>query len=174
MEKIICDYVKAIYKIEHANDDLISDFEACIPKKETSKSDFDISLCNKIISKCLANRMKESLNSAISENKSVFVKGRVIHDNAIIGFESLHCMKKGRFKNDKNMAVKLDMAKAYDSDQWKFIEVMMRGLGYDEKLIEKVMRCVKMVSFSVLINGEIRGKFKPQRGLRQRDPKEGG
>uniref|UniRef100_A0A803PYR5 Reverse transcriptase domain-containing protein n=1 Tax=Cannabis sativa TaxID=3483 RepID=A0A803PYR5_CANSA len=104
-------------------------------------SDFrPISLCNvvyKVVSKCLANRMKLSMNSAISENQSAFIGGRIIQDNAILGFESLHCMRKGRFGNGRKMAFKLDMSKAYDRVEWEFLEAMMEYLGFDEDWIKK-------------------------------------
>uniref|UniRef100_A0A803Q1F8 Reverse transcriptase domain-containing protein n=1 Tax=Cannabis sativa TaxID=3483 RepID=A0A803Q1F8_CANSA len=147
-----------------------------IPKTKhpTKMSEFrPISLCNvvyKVVSKCLANRMKPSLNNAISSNQSAFIGGRIIHDNAILGFESLHCMRKGRFGNGKKMALKLDMSKAYDRVEWDFLETMMSCIDYDETWISKVMNCVRSVSFSVLINGSIYGHFTPERGLRQGDP----
>uniref|UniRef100_A0A803QQ69 Reverse transcriptase n=1 Tax=Cannabis sativa TaxID=3483 RepID=A0A803QQ69_CANSA len=143
-------------------------------KEPTMVGDYrPLSLCNviyKVISKCLANRMKLSMDKVISENQSAFIKGRQIQDNAILGFESLHCLKKGRFGNGKKMALKLDMSKAYDRVEWDFLAEMMKCLGYDDRWIAKVMGCVTTVTFSILLNGEARGHIVPKRGLRQGDP----
>uniref|UniRef100_A0A803PPS5 CCHC-type domain-containing protein n=1 Tax=Cannabis sativa TaxID=3483 RepID=A0A803PPS5_CANSA len=150
-------------------DDITDTLICLIPKSDKSNqiSEFQpISLCNviyKIVAKCLAGRMKASLHQAISKNKA-FVGG-LIQDNAIIGFESLHCMKTRRFGNGKKMALKLDMSKAYDRVEWSFLVTMMKGLGYAEGWIEKVMRCVTSVSFSVLVNGERIGNFHLTRGV---------
>lgn len=51
-------------------------------------------MTNKIVIKCLANRIKDNLHLVIFENQSTFIGGRLIQDNAIIGFESLYWMKK--------------------------------------------------------------------------------
>uniref|UniRef100_A0A803PY90 Reverse transcriptase domain-containing protein n=1 Tax=Cannabis sativa TaxID=3483 RepID=A0A803PY90_CANSA len=49
-------------------------------------------------------------------------------------------------------------------------ETMMDCLGYEEEWTKKIMNCVRSVSFSILLNGSIKGHFRPTRGLRQGDP----
>lgn len=43
-------------------------------------------------------------------------------------------------------------------------------MGFDQKWINLIMRCVISVSYYIIINGEMHGNFSPSRGLRQRDP----
>ena len=74
-------------------------FITLIPKVKNLErvSEFrPISLCNviyKVVNKVIANSLKPLLNSIISEAQSAFIADRLITDNVLIAFESLHHMK---------------------------------------------------------------------------------
>ncbi|KAL5562033.1 hypothetical protein UlMin_031780 [Ulmus minor] len=118
------------------------------------------------MSKCLANRLKKSLDSVISEYQSAFVGGRLIHDNVLVAFEGIHTMRRGRFGNGSKADLKLDMSKAYDRVEWKFIEEVILQLGYDKRWVVKIIKCISSVSFFFLLNGEVCGNITPSRGIR--------
>lgn len=46
----------------------------------------------------------------------------------------------------------------------------MKHMGFANKWIQWIMLCVSTVSFSVLINGSLRGFIQPEKGLRHGDP----
>ncbi|GKV29515.1 hypothetical protein SLEP1_g38441 [Rubroshorea leprosula] len=140
-------------------------------KSPSSMKDFrPISLCNvlyKIISKVLTNRLKSILPHIISNNQSAFVPGRLIYDNIMVAFEAIHHLKNKRIGRRGHMAVKLDLSKAFDRVEWNFLEDTMRAMGFPERWINRVMMCVRIVEYSILINGCPTKKFTPSRGIRQ-------
>lgn len=68
-----------------------------------------------------------------------------------------------------SFAFKLYMSKAYDRVRWDFLENAMIRIGVGVNLVNMIMRCVRLVSFVVLVNGQPTAAFHPFRGLRQWD-----
>ena len=91
-----------------------------VPKIKEPKKITDyrpISLCNvvyKIASKAIANRFKKFLPSIISDTQSAFVHGRLITDNVLVAFETMHHISQKKGGKVGEMTLKLDMSKAYD------------------------------------------------------------
>ncbi|KAL0006060.1 hypothetical protein SO802_013621 [Lithocarpus litseifolius] len=147
-----------------------------IPKvKDPEKmSDFrPISLCNiiyKIISKVLANRLKQVLPHIISPTQSAIVLGRLITDNVLVAYETLHLMHARQKGKKGSLALKLDISKAYDRVEWQFLQKIMEKMGFLAVWIERVMSCVTTSSFSILVNCKPYGMVHPSRGIRQGDP----
>nr|DAD28952.1 TPA_asm: hypothetical protein HUJ06_030420 [Nelumbo nucifera] len=147
-----------------------------IPKCESPKTMKDlrpISLCNvlyKIVSKVLANRLKVLLPNIISNAQSTFVPGRAITNNVLVAFELIHFMRRKQKGKVGEVALKIDISRAYDWVDWQFLKLMMQKLGFFDKWIRLIMLCVTTVSYSVAFNGMEVGPIIPGRGLRQGDP----
>ncbi|KAM6568466.1 hypothetical protein CsatB_016451 [Cannabis sativa] len=132
-----------------------------------------ISLCNvlyKILSKVLANRLKDVLPQLISDNQSAFVAGRLITDNIMISYEIMHYLKRKRRGKEGYMAVSLDFSKAYDRVEWIFLKDLMLKMGFDAHWVRLVLNCVNSVRYTILNSGREMGPIIPNRGIRQGDP----
>ncbi|GKA77064.1 hypothetical protein Tco_0783525 [Tanacetum coccineum] len=130
-----------------------------------------ISCCNilyKCISRIISNRMKGSLADLVSLNQSAFVPGRRISDNILLTQELMHNYHLDR--GTSRCAFKVDIQKAYDTVDWKFLHDVLIGFGFHPRMIGWIMECVTSTSFSLTINGSLHGYFKGKRGLRQGDP----
>ncbi|KAL5726650.1 hypothetical protein ACHQM5_009673 [Ranunculus cassubicifolius] len=68
------------------------------------------------------------------------------------------------------MAIKLDMAKAYDRVEWDAVMEILKRLGFCDKWLQMIHQCIATFQFSVLINGCPQGCFQASRGIRQGNP----
>ena len=86
-----------------------------------------------------------------------------------MAFETLHYLKRKTQRKLGYMAFKLDMRKAYNKAEWDFLEKAMLHLGFHWRFVATIMSCIKLVSYSILLNGVPGGHIKPSKGLRQGD-----
>lgn len=92
-----------------------------------------ISLYNviyKIIPKVLANRLKLILHDIISPIQSAFILDRLITDNILIAYETLHNLNSQSKSKQRFKALKLDMSKAYDRIEWSFLQALMCKMSF--------------------------------------------
>jgi len=147
----IIEYILNILNNERSTHLINHSFISLIPKinSPTTPSDFRlISLCNvilKIITKSIANGIKQILPKITKEFQSAFVPGRLITENSLIDFETLHYIRKRRTKNNGYVGIKLDVAKSYDSLEWDFIENTMTAMGFPNNLIKVIMLCLNLL-----------------------------
>ena len=106
----------------------------------------------------------------ISDTQSTFVHGRLIIDNVLVAFETMHHINQKKAGNRGEMMLKLDMSKTYDRVEWSCLDKIMEKLGFDAKWRNLLLKCISIVTYSIRINGKPHGHIVPGRGLRQGDP----
>lgn len=123
----------------------------------------------KIVTKVIANRLKEFLHKVIGQEQSSFVPHRQIADNIVIYQEALHTMrsKKGIVGH---MVLKIDLEKAYDRLSWKFLQETLQEVGLNQQWVRNIMACVTTSRLAIIWNGDQLEWIKPGRGVRQGDP----
>ncbi|KAJ0507913.1 putative RNA-directed DNA polymerase [Helianthus annuus] len=150
-----------------------SSFLALIPKVKdpSSPSDFRpislIGVINKAISKVLVNRLKKVIGNLISEEQSAFLAGRNITYGPLILNETIAWLKKTK---KPGMIFKVDINKAYDSVNWKFLDSVMMQMSFPDRWRKWIMATLVSARASVIVNGSPTMEFECTRGLRQGDP----
>lgn len=113
------------------------------------------------------NRLKSILPELISQEEMGFVKGRQIIDGIVVEQEAIHSLKNSK---TKGMLIKLDLAKAYDTLSWGYLQQIPKAHNFDYRWINWVTSMITTPVMSVLLNGSPIEAFNPSRGLMQGDP----
>ena len=112
-----------------------------------------ISLLNttyKIISGCIANRIKQSIDKLIHENQKGFLAGRCIAENTRLLYDLMHYTSEN---NIPALLLLVDFEKAFDSVSWGFINKTLKLFNYGEDIIKWVNILNKNCMLTVIQNG---------------------
>ncbi|GAA0160414.1 hypothetical protein LIER_16973 [Lithospermum erythrorhizon] len=113
-------------------------------------------MASKIISKCIANRLKVVLPMVISTSQSSFLADRLITDNVLLAYETHHALKKKKDgRTGGGVSLKLDMHKVYDRVEWGFLEAIMVKLGLSDQVVRLIMDLITWVTYTLIVNGLI-------------------
>ncbi|KAJ9689584.1 hypothetical protein PVL29_014988 [Vitis rotundifolia] len=169
----ILDMFKEFHKYGSFLKSLNNTFLVLIPKKFGAEDfgDFKpISLLGglyKLLAKVLANRLKKVVGKVVSNAQNAFVMGKQILDASLIANEVIDTWQK---RKEKGLICKLDIEKAYDSINWKFLLNVLQKMGFGPKWLGWMWSCLSSAKFSLLVNGVPAGFFLSTKGLRQGDP----
>jgi hypothetical protein len=129
-----------------------------------------ISLLNtdyKILSACIANKIKPHLPKLINRDQTGFIKGRYIGENIRTVLDVIQYLD---LTNKPGMLLLLDFEKAFDSINWNFMTDTLSFLNFGPKLIAWVKLLYSDISSTVMNNGWTAGLFPLYRGVRQGCP----
>lgn len=82
----------------------------------------------------------------VSPTQEGFIHRRQLIENVLLATELVKGY--GRCQMTPRYMVKMDLRKAYNSQDWSFMEGMLSSLGFPERFIKMVMACVCFVSYS--------------------------
>ena len=146
----------------------------CIPKegkpKQFIKNWRPISLLNvsyKLLSACLARRIKRVLPLIIHDSQKGFMKGRYIGENIRLLYDTILLTEK---ENIPGLLLMIDFEKAFDSVSWVFIEKALKFFNFPNNIIVWFKIMYKNANSCVSFNGQYSSWFKLYRGCRQGDP----
>jgi hypothetical protein len=88
----------------------------------------------------------------------------------MVAIEIVHYMKAKAKGKSGDVALKLDISKAYNRLNWDYLQHIMIQMGFSDWWVCWIMLYVETVDYSVLVNGPSMGPIVPGRDLRQGVP----
>jgi len=122
----------------------------------------------KIISKILVDRLAKIMPAITSVQQRGFIKGMSIKDCICLTSEAINVLHKKSFGG--NLSLKVDIAKAFDTLDWKFLIEVLEAFGFNYMFCKWIKNILSSAKISIAINGKLHGFFSCTRGVRQGDP----
>jgi hypothetical protein len=121
----------------------------------------------KLVTKILANRLGNKLQSMVSQRQSSFIKGWFIQDNFVIVQQTARLLHQ---QGQARILLKLDITKAFDSVSLPFLLEVLQKLGFGQIWMNVVCGLLSTSSTQVLLNGVAGEKDSAQKGLKTGRP----
>lgn len=146
----------------------------CLPKgakpRQFLKNWRPISLLNvdyKILSSCLASRMKAVLPEVISNDQKGFLQGRFIGENTRLVLDIIQYLE----RHDRSgILLLVDFEKAFDSIEWSYVKHILHTYNFGSDFIKWFNILYTGSQSCVTNNGHSSRFFDLGRGCRQGDP----
>ena len=122
----------------------------------------------KIITKILGDRLGTIAPKIMSTHQRGFIPGRSIQDCIMIASEAINMLHRKTYGG--NMAIKIDIRKAFDTINWKFLLHVLKCFGFNQIFCDWILTILHSAKLSININGKAVGFFRCSRGVRQGDP----
>ena len=139
-------------------------------QREYLKNWRPISLLNvsyKILSSCIANRLKVVLPYLIHQDQKGFLAGRYIGENTRLVYDILQTVKQN---NIPGMLLIIDFEKAFDSISWRYMYNILEYFRFGTEFRKWIHILNTNVNLCVIQNGIFSSFFNIGRGCRQGDP----
>ncbi|XP_057811347.1 uncharacterized protein LOC131025566 [Salvia miltiorrhiza] len=118
----------------------------------------------KVITKIMASRLNAVVAEIVLANQFGFISGCSIQECILLASECVNCME--RSIQGRNMALKVDIRKAFDTLSWEFVDVVLDSFGFPPIFRQWIRVIFQSARISVLFNGEQHGFFSCFRGVR--------
>jgi hypothetical protein len=106
--------------------------------------------------------------SLVCEEQKGFIHDRNIKDCLCIASEAVNLLHNKSFGG--NLALKIDISKAFDTLDWNFLIKVLKTFGFNEVFCNWIKVILHSAHLSIAINGKSHGYFTCSRGVRQGDP----
>jgi len=172
--KDVVQFVQEFFQGGLLPNNINSNLIVLIPKVPGANSMGDyrpIALANfqfKIVTKIVADQLAYITSRIISIEQRGFVRDRNISDCIILASEAINSLDKNQFGG--NIALKVDISKAFDTLDWNFLVLVLSNFGFATTFIDWILAILNSARLSILVNGKAVGFFACSRGVRQGDP----